>query len=264
MTEAAAPGRSRRERHRADSVRATRDTVGAVTRRVGDAHGLARWLSGTATTRDGLLTTSVPRPVPLVAVLCQPARGRAAASGVALALAGALGEPCALAAAAGVAAAGSLAGAPTARRAAARVRDRGLPAAATGRLAWLADRRGRDVVGDDAASAAALSAELGRAAAAAGAPAAVALPIARTAALDRVLAWHDAIVVVRDPGMSDAVLERGLASLAMLGRPVAAMAPPTRLTAALAAVGLRAPAEAAVAVAQLGLGGPREEERRGA
>ncbi len=143
---------------------------------------------------------------------------------------------------------------PAARRAAARIRERGLPAMASGRLVWLADGRGSVPVDDRAARAAATSAELARAAGAAGLPAAVALPFARTAPLDRVIAWHDAILVVRELDASDAVIERALASLAALGRPVAAMAPPSRFAAALAASGVRAPAEAVHVVAALGLG----------
>lgn len=119
---------------------------------------------------------------------------------------------------------------------------------------WLADRRGPLPADDREAHAAAVSAELARAAAAAGLPTAVSLPFARTAALDRVLAWHDAIVVVREPDASDAVIERALASLAALGCPVSVMAPPPRLAAALAVGGVRAPAEAVHAVAALGLG----------
>jgi hypothetical protein len=102
-----------------------------------------------------------------------------------------------------------------------------------------------------------MSAELGRSAAFAGAPAANALPFARVAALDRVLAWHDAIVVVREPDAAAVVIERALVSLARLGRPVAAMAPPPRLTGALATAGVVAPAEAVRAVAELELGGVR-------
>ena len=176
-------------------------------------------------------------------------------SGIALALARGLGAACGLVGAAGggeIASAGAL---PAAHRAAVRMRERGLSATATGRLVWLADGRGPLPVEDRAARAAATSAELARAAEAAGLPAAVALPFARTAALDRVLAWHDAILVVREPDASEGVIERALASLAALGRPVAAMAPPARLAAALAAGGVHAPAEAVHAVAALELDG---------
>lgn len=191
---------------------------------------------------------------PLVAVLCTPARARVAACGIALALARALGAACGLAGAAGGVETAPLGALPAARRAAVRMRERGLPATASGRLVWLADDRGPLSADDRAARAAATSAELARAAAAAGLPGAVALPFARTAALDRALAWHDAIVVVREPDASDAVIERALASLAALGRPVAAMASPPRLAAALAVGGVRALAEAVHAVAALGLG----------
>ncbi len=195
-------------------------------------------------------------PVPLVAVLCAPERGRAAASGVALALARASGGLCALAGAVGGGTGSqALGGSPSARRAAAALRERGLHGAASGRLVWLSDGRAAAPPGDVAGWAAALSAELGRASSAVGAPGAVALPFARSAALDRVLGWYDGFVVVPEPGSSAAVRERVLASLAELRRPVAVMAPPGRIPAALAARGLRVPAEAVDAVAQLGLGG---------
>lgn len=205
---------------------------------------------------------ATPRTVPGVAVLCAPHRARSVASGLGLALAHLLGAPCALAAAVGPAGRGSAFGCtPAAGRAAGHLRERDLPATATGRLVWLGDRRAShgegepgDGMQDAGALAAAASAELGRAASATGAPTALALGFARTAALDRVLAWHDAIVVVREPDVADVVLERALASLAGLGRPVGAMEPPARLSAALATSGLRAPAEALRAVAQFDLG----------
>jgi hypothetical protein len=164
---------------------------------------------------------------------------------------------CALAGVVGEATAGSIGGVSSARRAAHSVHERGLPAAASGRLVWLSDRRGEFAGDDIAGRAAAMSAELGRSAAFAGAPAAIALPFVRVAALDRVLAWHDAIVVVREPGAAAVVIERALMSLAKLGRPVAAMAPPSRLTGTLATGGVVAPAEAVRAVAELELGGAR-------
>ncbi len=204
-------------------------------------------------------------PAPAVAVLCAPMRARAAAAGVALALARALGTSHALAGAVGAGGrdpAHPPGGAPAARRSAARLRERELPATASGRLVWLADRRGSLDPDDDVAPrAAASSAELGRASASVGAPAVLAIPLPRVAALDRVLAWHDAIVVVREPDASDAMVERALASLAALGRPVAPMAPPARLAAALAAAGVRVPAEAGDAVARLGLDGPVQRGR---
>ncbi|HEX4806990.1 MAG TPA: hypothetical protein VFU94_13920 [Conexibacter sp.] len=199
--------------------------------------------------------------LPLVAVLCASERARPAASGVALALARALRRPAAVAGGVGVEAAAALGATPAARRAAGRLRGRGLPACANGRLVCLAD--GRDALVDPVAAeattghgavrAAAASAELARAATAVALPGAVALPFTRTAALDRVLAWHDAIVAVPQPGASEAMVAESLASLAALGRPVAAMAPPSRVGAALACGGLRAPAEAIEAVAALGL-----------
>jgi hypothetical protein len=156
---------------------------------------------------------------------------------------------------------------------------RELPASARGRLVWIADRRGQLVPAvskpldgpatgasaatvapraepsDVASGAAALSAELGRSAAALGLPAAIAFPFARTEALDRVLAWHDAIVVVREPDTSASVIERALESLAVLERPVAAMALPARLSSMCALAGFGAPAEAAGAVGELARGG---------
>jgi hypothetical protein len=198
-------------------------------------------------------------PAPLVAILCTAPRGRIAASALALALARASRCSCALAGAVGEDPSGSVGGTPSARRAARGVRDRGLPAAASGRLVWLPDRRGALVADDVAGRAAVMSAELGRAAAFMGAPAAIALPFARTAALDRVLAWHDAIVVVREPDAPAAVIERALTSLAKLGRPVATMVPPLRLSGMLAARGAVAPAEAKWAVAELELGGVRPD-----
>jgi len=206
---------------------------------------LARFARGGKPSRGG--------PAPLVAVLCAPARGRTAAAGVAVALARALGSDCGLAGAVGLGARAALVPTPAARRAAARLRERSLPACASGRLVWLPDRRGALPEEDAVARAAAMSAELARAAAAAGVPGAAALPLARTAALDRVLAWHDAIVVVREPAAPEGMIEQALASLAALGRPLAAMAPPSRPAAALAAGGVRAPVEAQQAVAALRL-----------
>ena len=213
-------------------------------------------LPGAARRFAAVSGVGAPVPAPLVAILCTAPRGRVAASAIALALARASHRPCALAGAVGEQPSGSIGGMPSALRAARGVRDRGLPAAARGRLVWLPDRRG-GLVADDAGRAAVMSAELGRAAAYVGAPAAIALPFARTAALDRVLAWHDAVVVVREPDAPAAVIERALTSLVTLGRPVAAMAPPPRLSGALAAGGAVAPAEALRAVAALELGGAR-------
>jgi len=190
---------------------------------------------------------------PIVAVLCAPARARAAAAGVALALARTSGRGCGLAAGVGVAGDASIVALPAARRAAGDLRELGLSAAASGRIVWLVDRRGPLAIEDEAARAAAASAELARAVAAAGAPGALAIPFVRTDALDRVLAWHDALVVVREPATSALLAERALASLAALGGPVAPMAPPARPAAALAVAGARAPAEALQAVAALGL-----------
>jgi hypothetical protein len=241
----------------------------------------AWWLAGTARERRAAWAAGAkgPQAAPLVAVLCTAPRARVATAGVALALAHATGSRCAIAGAVGTETRAALGGTPAARRSAMALRRRGLPASASGRLVWVADRRGQLVpaVGnpldgpatgatvpvaaptaeptDVAARVAALSAELGRSAATLGLPAAVALPFARTEALDRVLAWHDAIVVVREPDAPAAVLERALESLAALGRPVVAMAPPARLFSVCALAGLGAAAEAVSAVDELARGG---------
>lgn len=192
---------------------------------------------------------------PIVAVLCTPPRARAAAAAVALGLARATRHPCALATAVGGGPGVAFGALPSARRAVAALRERDLSVAAGARLVWLADRRGpasTDVV----ARAAASSAELARSVAATGAPAAVALPFARTVALDRVLAWHDALVIVREPDAPDAIVQRARESVAALGRPVAVLDPPPRLPAALAVAGIAAPAELARVVAELGIARP--------
>jgi hypothetical protein len=205
-----------------------------------------------------------PSPMPLVAVLGPRSHAVASACAVALALARARGAPAALAGAAGVARRQQLVGGmPAARRHAGRLRGRGLPAVASGRVVWVAleapgyavaaEARGADAgFRDEVGLAAAIAAGLGRATSAARVPAALALPLARTDALDRVLAWHDAFVVVRDPGAPEGLLRHALASLASLGRPVATMAVPPRVDATLAAAGMRAPAAAVQAVERLG------------
>jgi hypothetical protein len=197
--------------------------------------------------------TARPSSQPLVAILCTEPRARVITAGVALALMRACGSRCALAGAVGEGTGSAVGAMPGAHRAARALRERGVHATASGRLVWVADGRGPLVASDMVARAAASSAELGRATIAVGAPAAVAFPLVRTAALDRVLAWHDAIVVVREPDAAPGVLQRALTSLAELGRPVAAMTPPRRSVGALAAAGLLAPSEARVAVAELAL-----------
>ncbi len=192
-----------------------------------------------------------PPAASLVAILCAEPRARVAAAGIALALARATGRRCALAGALGAAAGTAVAAMPAARRASVALRRRGLPASASGRLVWLADRRGPLQADDVASRCAALSAELGRSAAALGLPAAVAIPCVRTDALDRVLAWHDAIVVVCEPDAPDAMIEQARASLARLDRPVGVMAPPSRTAGLLALAGLAVPTEATTAVAAL-------------
>jgi hypothetical protein len=193
----------------------------------------------------------------LVAVLCAESSAQAAPAAIALALARLSGSRLALAGAVGARAGAAFPVTPRARRAAGALRRRGLPAYASGRLVWLADRRGALAFDDAPSRCAATGAELGRSAAGLGAPAAVAYPFARTDALDRVLAWHDAIVVVRDSRASAAMIEQALASLARLGRPTGAMAPPSRASGVLAAAGLAAPAAAVAVVAELFSAGRR-------
>jgi hypothetical protein len=214
---------------------------------------------------------------PAVAVLCETGNGCAAASAVALALAAATGRPCGLAAAVGTAAPGAGAGGglPSAAGAARLLRDRGQPATACGRLVWLLGRdsvrgpaeddgtlpalaRRRDLdrahAGIDAVGVVAgASAALGRAATAVAAPAALAIPLGRSDALDRVLRWFDGFVVVRAPVREDVVLAQIVTSLRALERPVAVMPPLGHADAFAARLGLRAPAVARAAVAGLDL-----------
>jgi hypothetical protein len=200
---------------------------------------------------------------PLVAILCAAPRARVAAAGVALALTRAAGRRCGLAGVVGQEAGAALGGLPAARRGSIALQRRGLPASASGRLVWLADRRGELQANDVPARCAALSAELGRSVAAITVPAAVAFPCTRTDALDRVLAWHDAIVLVPEPDTPPAMIEQALASLARLGRPAAAMAPPSRVAGALALAGVAVPSEAADAVAALAQAGFGNPDARG-
>lgn len=223
-----------------------------------------------ARTTSRVLGSAVPPPLagPSVAVLCAAPRSQAAAASVALALAHLSGRPYALAAVVGACPPAPASFAPSARRAAARLRQRGKLAAAVGRTVWLASaapptpiaavgpgERGRagEPLADPAGAAAAASAALARAAQAIAAPAALAIPFARCAALDRVLAWHDAIVVVREPDATHEIAELVLASLALLDRPAVTMPAPSRLAERVASAGLRAPAPAIDAVARLGL-----------
>ena len=199
---------------------------------------------------------------PTVAVLCDPAHGAVAASAVALALADACGSRCALAASVGHGAIAAVPAGPAVRRAAAALVGRGYDAAAVGRLVWLADLRvtrrraddPRPLADDPVGAVAAAALEVAGASRALGAPAALAIPLARSDALDRVLGWHDAIVVVEDGRTTTAELaELVTTSLAQLGRPVAAMGLASRLRARLTVAGLGRPATAVRAVADLGL-----------
>lgn len=202
-----------------------------------------------------------PEPPPVVAVLCDAAGARASSAAVALALARTTGRSCAIAASVGASGApAALATAvPAARRAAARLRERHQRATPSGRLVWLGGvRPAWSVVDADAAGAAAAAgAALGRATGTVGAPGALAIPLARTAALDRILRWFDGIVVVRVAGTADPLPAPMRQSLAALDRPVAEMPHPARLPAAAASLGIAAPAVALHAVAELGFGGRR-------
>jgi hypothetical protein len=207
--------------------------------------------------RPRAVAGSIPplAPPPTVAVLCTPARGHAAAASVALALARAAGRRCAIAAAAGAStrALPALPATAAAARAARRLRERGQSATASGRLVRLVAPPVPDRDADAAGIAAGASAALARAAIATCAPAVLAIPFARVEGLDRVLGWHDGIVVVREPGAPEGLVERALESLAALGRPVAAIAPPAGAAALAATLGLRAHDSALAAVAELGL-----------
>lgn len=197
-----------------------------------------------------------PVALPSVAVLSNGTGGAAVAAAISSALADHCGRPCALVATVGPAPPGIVALSPAAVRAAARLRGSGQPARARGRLVWLAGEvptGGGHADDDPAAAAAALGARVARAAAATGVPSALALPLARSAALDRILAWHDGVVVVQEPGASAAIAELVLDSLAALGRPVTAVPAPSRIVAQLVTLGLHTPVFATAAVERLGL-----------
>lgn len=192
-----------------------------------------------------------------MAVLCREERAAAAAAAVGLALARACGARCALVGAAGRAAAprSAVIAAPAARHATARLRARGHSTAASGRLVWVGDRRAPGAF-DAPDAAAAVSAEIGRAATAVGVPAAIALPFPRTPAMDRVLTWHDALVAIHEPDATPEGVARTEASLVALGVPVVCMPPSSRQSAALAEFGLRAPAAALAAILRLAPAAP--------
>jgi hypothetical protein len=195
---------------------------------------------------------------PIVAVLCDARTACAAAAAVALALARLGRRPIALAAAVG--AGGPVpvlpASVPAARRAVARLHGRGERAVASGRLLWLGGRQPvwASAEADAAGAAAAASAALGRATGVVRAPAALALPLVRTPALDRVLRWHDGIVIVQGDAADEAVLHHVRRSVAALDRRVAEMHGLPRHVASAALLGLVAPADAMRAVEGLGLG----------
>ncbi|ADB52951.1 hypothetical protein [Conexibacter woesei] len=228
-------------------------------------------MSGALAHARGLFVAAPARPAattpltgrPQVAVLCSPARAQAAAASVALALAAACSTPFSLACAVGTGAPAPASLAPGARRAVVRLRQRGEHATAVGRVVWLTAEppagaagdvdAGRSAGGrsDAAGTLAGASRALGRAAGAVAAPAVLAVPFARTAAIDRVLGWCDAIVVVRDAETPTALAELVLGSIEELRRPVVAMDAPARIAARAATAGLRAPAVAVDAVARL-------------
>jgi hypothetical protein len=220
---------------------------------------LARTLGVRAWPRARSAAIGPPDAPPVVAVLCDARVARAAAAAVALALARRDRRPLALAAAVAADGAwpGAVAAVPAAHRAVARLRERGQRATASGRLVWLGERgpAWTPAAGDPPGVTAAASAALGRAASAVRAPGALAIPLARTAALDRVLRWHDGIVIVRERDADDALLDCVRRSVAALGRPLAEMPCPARLPATAAALGIAAPVVALRAVAELGLGG---------
>jgi hypothetical protein len=191
-----------------------------------------------------------PARTPLVAVLCEPQRARVAAASTALALASAVGARVAVAAVAGVRDARSQLASRPASRCAARLVARGYAAAAVGRVAWVADASpSADDVAGEAAALVVVTAGAGRML---GVPAVVALPVARTAALDRVLGWADAVVVAERHAKTPAVAALERASIERLARPTAFMATPSRAAALLAGAGMRATPEAVQAVAVLG------------
>ncbi len=103
-----------------------------------------------------------------------------------------------------------------AARAAGVLRDRGLPAVASGRLVRL----------DLSAEAAAAASELARASAVIDGPAVLVVGSARDEAVDRVLLEHDELVLVGD---EEVLMDRLAAqSLAELGLPMRVVAPLTR------------------------------------
>jgi hypothetical protein len=202
--------------------------------------------------------------LPVIAVLCDSRCARTAAAAVALALARFVRRPVALAAAVSVDGPPSVLApaVPAARRAVARLHERGQHASASSRLVWLGNRHAAWAAADADAPgvAAAASSSLGRATAVVRAPAALAIPLARTTALDRVLRWHDGIVIVRDADTTDDMLDCVRRSLAALDRPVAEMPCIPRLAATAAELGIVAPAAATRAVAALRLGPPNGGE----
>ncbi len=200
--------------------------------------------------------TPIRPPAPTIVVLCAPSRGRGAAAAVGLAIARVLGAPCAVAAVVGGADVTPSVGlrTPATGHAATVLRARGNAARTSGRLVWLPDRRPEETVAaDPAGAAAAASAELGRAVAATGLPGVLAIPLMRSDALDRVIAWHDGIVVVREPDATALVADRVAESLAALGRPLVGASPLSRQAAVLAELGLRAPLAMVQAVQRLQL-----------
>ncbi len=201
-----------------------------------------------------------PRAAPLgtsrtLLVLCEAELLHAAAAMAALALARVLGAPCALAAVGGASRDPRRAGVATvgARRAAARLRAAGRPAAASGRLVWLSGPFGALAgAADPVGVAAGASLLLGRASAASGLPGVLALPHARTDALDRLIGWHDGVIAIPAADASCDLSEHVEASVAALGRRCVCISALSRRMAALAELGLHVPAAAVDALARLG------------
>lgn len=181
-----------------------------------------------------------------VAVLAAPGRVQHATAAVAMGLARTSGRRCALAHVVGAPLPGATSSSPlpAARGAAARLRRAGRAAFAVGRLVWVGE-------GDDPDEPAGSSGSLPRLADAFGVPAALGVALPRTAQLDRALAAHDGLVLVREPDATDELEPLVLASLAALGPAVVTLSAPSRVAGQLAASGIHAPATALAAVRNL-------------
>lgn len=171
--------------------------------------------------------------LPSVAVLGALEQLPAAGAAVALALARRCRRPCALLCGSvpDSVAPGALRapGTPAAARAAAVLRGRGQPAAASGRLV-----RVTLPAGPEAAAPAAI-----RALNAARAPAVIAVPTPRTPAVDRLLGVQDAVLLATAPSTGEGMALLAVTALSELRVPVATFASPVdRLSRARARAGL--------------------------